>query len=350
MLKESIASYIHTNGSLRGSPLSIDEAMFHDSCLHEDAAVFVAGTTLTLDPHVAFSGDEVLPVTTRVIMSGTTPADNHTLRAPMYRNPFHLSLGLAVLSSVHETILQRDRYVPGQTSFTPESIQPRIIAISLPEFRQAFAGQFYENWRTHADSPAQFIVNASADPLVSIPDDAQMVFTDISFENIPLDVMDEIDDRIYALLEIEKDMAVGETVNATFDYFSNHSHWKRIYLGYTPDPDVNVNGRVLFFDEYNGLPPDDVTYYCDVVRTMRDMIAYIMLNGCPSRIVFNHDVSDGASAISFIRWLIDQDAVSDGNIIPKDFELIFNQEHTNAKASMVPILTAWFKKKRELFR
>lgn len=84
----------------------------------------------------------------------------------------------------------------------------------------------------------------------------------------------------------------------------------------------NVNETKVFFDDLRNTTEDFL-----IVRSSQDFKNYVIKNGCPSFISFDHDLGGDDTAMVFIHWLIEYDLDNQGSIIPSTFD--FNIHSAN---------------------
>ena len=72
----------------------------------------------------------------------------------------------------------------------------------------------------------------------------------------------------------------------------------------------------LFLDDLRTAPSGDYT----TVRSSDEAKAYVMQNGCPEFISFDHDLGGADTAMQFVKWLVDYDMDNNGAVIPTSFQ------------------------------
>jgi hypothetical protein len=91
----------------------------------------------------------------------------------------------------------------------------------------------------------------------------------------------------------------------------------------------------LFLDDER-FPPAGPGWW--IVRSTEDAIKYMVQNGCPSFISFDHDLGDGKlTGADLSRWMVEQDLDSDGQFIPADFSYYVHSQNPVGAAN----ITGW---------
>ena len=86
--------------------------------------------------------------------------------------------------------------------------------------------------------------------------------------------------------------------------------------------------------------------YDVIVRSSKEAINYVVKNGCPNHISFDHDLGEDDTSMIFIKWLVNEDL--DNNIIPIDFNFNVHSANPIGTANINGYLGGYIKRKRKL--
>jgi hypothetical protein len=56
-----------------------------------------------------------------------------------------------------------------------------------------------------------------------------------------------------------------------------------------------------------------------IARTSEDAMEWMIRNGCPTEISFDHDLGGDDTAMIVVKWMVDMDLNTDGDFIPEEF-------------------------------
>ena len=70
-----------------------------------------------------------------------------------------------------------------------------------------------------------------------------------------------------------------------------------------------------------------VTSFDKITRSSEETIEYLVRNGCPNYISFDHDLGGDDTAMTIVKFIVETDIDTDYNFIPYDFA--FNVHSAN---------------------
>jgi hypothetical protein len=96
--------------------------------------------------------------------------------------------------------------------------------------------------------------------------------------------------------------------------------------------------KFLFIDDLRS-PPDNVNW--DVVRSSDEAKHYVMCNGCPEMISFDHDLGLNDTTMVFLHWLIDEDIQQHQKLIPEKFEYVIHSANPPGRENLESLLKSY---------
>ena len=98
----------------------------------------------------------------------------------------------------------------------------------------------------------------------------------------------------------------------------------------------------LFLDDER-FPPNDGEDWA-IVRDVPEAIAYIVSNGCPSFISFDHDLGeDKKTGADLAKWMTEQDMDMSGSFFPEDFDFYIHSQNPVGAANIRGWLSGYLK-------
>jgi len=84
-----------------------------------------------------------------------------------------------------------------------------------------------------------------------------------------------------------------------------------------------------------------------IVRNYDDAIQYMLDNGCPDFISFDHDLgdSDEHSGLDVAKWMVIQDLDQDGKFFPKDFTFAVHSANPPGAANIVGLINSFLEQR-----
>lgn len=84
-----------------------------------------------------------------------------------------------------------------------------------------------------------------------------------------------------------------------------------------------------------------------IVRSSEEAIEYIVRNGCPSFISFDHDLGGDDTSMNVVRFIVDLDLDSDDGFIPYNFNYFVHSANPVGKANIEGYLNSYLKHRKD---
>ena len=102
-----------------------------------------------------------------------------------------------------------------------------------------------------------------------------------------------------------------------------------------------ITPYTMYIDDIR-TPKNEYTMIC---RNSDETIEYMVRNGCPEFISFDHDLGGDDTSIIIVKWLINMDLDMDGEFIPNNFSWNIHSANPVGAANIEGYLTAYMKSK-----
>ena len=98
----------------------------------------------------------------------------------------------------------------------------------------------------------------------------------------------------------------------------------------------------LFLDDLRTPPNEEYI----IVRSSDEAKEFVLSNGCPEFISFDHDLGGEDTAMIFVKWLVEQDLDNNGSVIPIDFQFNVHSANPCGAENIRSYLTSYLKQRR----
>jgi len=82
-----------------------------------------------------------------------------------------------------------------------------------------------------------------------------------------------------------------------------------------------------------------------IVRSSKETIKHMSINGCPNFISFDHDLGGADTSMIIIKYMIERDLDSNGTFIPTDFSWNVHSANPVGEANINGYLKSYFAQK-----
>jgi hypothetical protein len=95
----------------------------------------------------------------------------------------------------------------------------------------------------------------------------------------------------------------------------------------------------LYIDDIRN-PLGDFDY---IARNSENAIDFMIRNGCPEFISWDHDLGGDDTSLRVVKWMIEMDLDTDGDFIPENFSFLVHSANPVGKANIEGYLNAYLK-------
>ncbi len=83
----------------------------------------------------------------------------------------------------------------------------------------------------------------------------------------------------------------------------------------------------------------------NIVRSSKEAIDWMIINGCPDKCLFDHDLGHDDTAMTVVKWMITKDLDNKG-FIPQGFEFNVHSANTVGSANITGYLNSYLKQRK----
>jgi len=84
-----------------------------------------------------------------------------------------------------------------------------------------------------------------------------------------------------------------------------------------------------------------------IIRNSEEAKEYMIRNGCPSYISFDHDLGADDTAMDIVKFMVEMDLDMNGEFIPGDFKFNIHSANPVGKANLLGYLKSYLKQKEK---
>ena len=95
----------------------------------------------------------------------------------------------------------------------------------------------------------------------------------------------------------------------------------------------------LYIDDIRN-PKGDFDY---IARNSEDAIEFMIRNGCPEFISWDHDLGGDDTSLIVVKWMIEMDLDMEKEFIPENFKFFVHSANPVGKANIEGYLNAYLK-------
>ena len=95
----------------------------------------------------------------------------------------------------------------------------------------------------------------------------------------------------------------------------------------------------LYIDDIRN-PKGDFDY---IARNSEEAIEFMIRNGCPEFISWDHDLGGDDTSMRVVKWMIEMDLDTDKEFIPETFEFFVHSANPVGKANIEGYLNTYLK-------